>query len=335
MIRVALNGYGRIGRMAHRIILNRKDMQVVAINARSEDAPMRAHLLKYDSIHGPIQNEITTTQNSIIIDGKEVKCLAVKDAAEIPWADHQVDVVIECTGKAKNYEMAAKHLVGGAKKVVVSAPMKDDTPTFVIGVNQNTLTNDQNVVSNASCTTNCVATTIKLVMEKWGLNMAYVSSIHAVTHSQNLLDNSGRDLRRARSALMSIIPTTTGAVDVVAKIIPELEGKLDGIAYRVPILNSSVAEITIHLQSKTTLDEVKNFFRGIAKDPAYDAVLDVTEDPLVSIDFMGNPHSAIIDLDLTQLINGEYLKLYAWYDNEWGYANRLVEMTKLVADHIK
>jgi len=336
MLKIGLNGYGRIGRMIHRITLNNPDVEVVAINARSEDAQMRAHLLKYDSVHGPIPNEIYANGNDdrIIIDGKEVKCLATKDASEVPWADQGVDIVVECTGKAKTYDIAARHLEGGAKRVLVSAPMKDDTSTYVIGVNEKEMKPEEKVISNASCTTNAIGTPIKLVHDQWGILNVSVSSIHAVTHSQNLLDNSGRNLRRARSALMSIIPTTTGAVSMLGKIIPELNGKMDGIAYRVPVLNSSMADMVMHLEKDVTKEEVAEFFREKAKDPYYAPVLATTEDPLVSIDFQGNPHSAIIDVELTQVTGKRYVKLFSWYDNEWGYANRLVDMLGLMAKQL-
>jgi len=231
MIKVGLNGYGRIGRLVHRILLKRdNNIKVVGINARSEDTKMRAHLLKYDSLHGKLDNNIRGVGNKILIDDKEVTCLAVKDAREIPWTELGVDIVLECTGKAKTYEMAARHLETGIKRVLVSAPMKDDTPTFVIGVNEKNLKADHAVISNASCTTNCIAPVIKLVHEKWGIDTASISTIHSFTHSQNLLDNSGRDLRRARSAVQSVIPTTTGAVKATSQIIPELQGRLDGMA---------------------------------------------------------------------------------------------------------
>lgn len=330
MIRVGLNGYGRIGRNVHRLLLGNPDIKVVAINARSEDAKMRAHLLKYDSLHGRIDNRIEFFENKMVVDGDDVFCFAVKDANEVPWAKAKVDIVLECTGKAKDYGMAAKHLAAGAKKVLVSAPMKDDTPTFVLGVNEKSLKSEHLVISNASCTTNCIAPPLKLIQEKWGILNCFVSSIHSFTHSQNLLDNSGRDLRRCRSAVQSVIPTSTGAIKATAQIIPELEGKLDGMAYRVPIATSSICDMDFHLEKDVTVEEINDFFRGIAKDPYFDPVLDVCEEPLVSIDFKTNPHSSIIDLGLTAVLQKRYVKLFAWYDNEWGYANRLVDMMKLM-----
>lgn len=335
MLKIGLNGYGRIGRMVHRITLGRDDVEVVAINARSEDAKMRAHLLKYDSIHGPISNDIQADgEDKIVIDGKVVRCIATKDARDVPWKEHEVDIVVECTGKAKTRDIAERHLSGGAKKVLVTAPMKDETPTFVIGVNEDQMKPDDLVVSNASCTTNAIASPIKLMHDKWKVLNVSVSSIHAVTHSQNLLDNSGRDLRRARSALMSIIPTNTGAVSMLGKLIPDLNGKMDGIAYRVPILNSSMADMVIHLEQAVTKEEVNNLFREASKSERYKGVVGVNDDPLVSIDFRGNPHSATLDLELTQVTDGHYVKLFSWYDNEWGYANRLVDMVERLGESI-
>ena len=331
MIKVGLNGYGRIGRNVHRILLNHPDIEVVAINARSEDSKMRAHLLKYDSLHGKLDNDIQAGEKKITVDGKDVHCCAIKDAREIPWKECGVDIVLECTGKAKTYEMANRHLEGGVKKVLVSAPMSDDTYTFVIGVNEKELKPEYKVVSNASCTTNCIALPIKLIHEKWGILNASVSSIHSFTHSQNLLDNSGRDLRRARSAVQSVIPTTTGAIKATVKIIPALEGRLDGMAFRVPIATSSVCDISLHLENDVTEAEINDFFRGIAKDPYFDPIIDVCDEPLVSIDFKTNPHSSIIDTGLTKVADGKYVKLIAWYDNEWGYACRLVNMLELLS----
>ncbi len=331
MIKIGLNGYGRIGRLVHRILLeNDLGMEIGAINARSEDTEMRSHLLKYDSLHGKLDQNIRGEGNKICIDDKVVTCLAVKDAREIPWKEHGIDIILECTGKAKNYEMAARHLETGVKKILVSAPMKDDTATYVMGVNDHELSDEDQVVSNASCTTNCIAPPIKLMHENWGVKAASVSSIHSFTHSQNLLDNSGRDLRRARSAVQSVIPTTTGAVKATAQIIPELKGKLDGMAYRVPIATSSVADIVLELEKPTSKEEVNDFFRKIARDPNYEDIIDYSDDPLVSIDYKGNSHSCIIDTALTQVTGGTQVKLIAWYDNEYGYAHRLVDMLKLM-----
>jgi len=332
MLRIGLNGYGRIGRIVHRISLHNKNIQVVAINARSEDAKMRAHLLKYDSVHGKIDNEvIAKDEHTMTVDGKDVHLIAIKEASEIPWKDYGVDLVLECTGKAKTFDLASKHLTGGAKKVLVSAPMKDDTPTFVIGVNEKDLKREHNVISNASCTTNCIAPPLRLIHQKWGIENASVSSIHSFTHSQNLLDNSNRDLRRARSAVMSVIPTTTGAVRATAKIIPELKGRLDGMAYRVPIATSSVCDVVLQLKNPVTKEEFNDYFRKVARDPYYETIIDYCDEPLVSIDFKSNPHSSILDTELTQTIGDRMLKILLWYDNEWGYANRLVDMMEILS----
>ena len=332
MIKVGLNGYGRIGRNVHRLSLNNPNIEIVAINARSEDAKMRAHLLKYDSVQGKIDNDIyAKDEKTMVVDGKEVRLIATKDANEIPWRDHGVDIVLECTGKAKTIDIASRHLNGGAKKVLVSAPMKDDTPTFVLGVYEKDLKPEHNVISNASCTTNCIAPPLKLIHQMWGIESAAVSSIHSFTHSQNLLDNSNRDLRRARSAVMSVIPTTTGAVKATAKIIPELKGKLDGMAYRVPIATSSVCDVVIQLKNKVTKEEVNDYFRKISREAYYEPIIDFSDEPLVSIDFKSNPHSSILDTELTQVIGDKTLKVLLWYDNEWGYANRLLDMMELLA----
>ncbi len=335
MIKVALNGYGRIGRLVHRQLLGDPDMKVVAINARSEDTHMRAHLLKRDSLHGVIPNKVDYAEGKIIIDGEDVPCLAVKNAEDLPWKDMDIDIVLECTGKAKKYDIAERHITAGAKRVVVSAPMKDDTPTFVLGVNANDMTGEEKVISNASCTTNCIAPPIKLLHDKYGIKSASVSSIHSFTHSQNLLDNNGTDLRRARSAVQSVIPTTTGAVKATGQIIPELKGKLDGMAYRVPIATSSVSDLVIHLEKAVTADEINKFFSEMAHTKEYENILDVNDEELVSIDFKTNPHSGIIDLGLTQVVDDHYLKLVVWYDNEWGYVSRCVDMMKLVASKMK
>jgi len=333
MVNIGLNGYGRIGRIVHRLLLQKASplVRVAAINARSEDTAMRAHLLKYDSLHGPLNKRVEAGEKFLRIEGETIACLAVKDARDIPWRDHDVALVLECTGKARDHAMASKHLEAGAARVLVTAPMKDDTATFVRGVNEDAMKPEHTVVSNASCTTNCIAPTLKLVHAEWGILNASVSSIHSFTHSQNLLDNSGTDLRRARSAVQSVIPTTTGAVRATAQIIPELAGKLDGMAYRVPIATSSVCDMVIHTQKPLTAQAVNEFFRQKARDSYYDPILDVCDEPLVSIDFKTNPHSSILDTELTQVVGGHYLKLIAWYDNEWGYANRLVEMLESMA----
>lgn len=329
MLRVALNGYGRIGRNVHRLLLDNPQIQVVAINARS-DTEMRAHLLEYDSLHGKIKNKIQIKNNNLIVDGNEVKILQTKDARDLPWKELQIDVVLEATGKAKTYAMAARHLEAGAKRVLVTAPMKDDTPTFVFGVNEQDLTADLKVISNASCTTNCIAPVLNLIDQQYGIENVFVSSIHSFTHSQNLLDNSGRDLRRARSAVQSVIPTTTGSIKATAQLLPNLTGKIDGLAYRVPIATSSVCDVTLVLNQKTKAEELNEFIRQKAKEKRLQSIIDVCDKPLVSIDFKTNTHSSILDSISTKVLQGKYAQILLWYDNEWGYAARLIDILKLM-----
>ncbi|MCT4592565.1 MAG: glyceraldehyde-3-phosphate dehydrogenase [Candidatus Gracilibacteria bacterium] len=327
MLKVGINGYGRIGRNVHRLLLDNPNIEVVAINSRA-DAQMRSHLLKYDSLHGRLENKISYKENSLFVDGKEIKNLAIKEASEIPWGKLGVDVVLESTGSAKTYDLASRHLEGGAKKVLVTAPMKDDTPTFVFGVNEDRLSPELNVVSNASCTTNCIAPALKIIIEEYGIKNAFATSLHSFTHSQNLLDNSGRDLRRARSAVQSLIPTTTGSIKATSKIIPELSGKLDGLAFRVPIATSSVCDVRLVLEKEATTEEINELFRKRKEEPRLKGILDVCDEQLVSIDFKTNTSSSILDTELTKVIDGKYVQIMLWYDNEWGYAARLVDILK-------
>lgn len=329
MIRVALNGYGRIGRNLHRLLLDNPDIEIVAINARSE-ADVRAHLLKYDSLHGKINNDIQVKDGNMFVDGKEIRILQTKDARDLPWKEMNIDILMEATGKAKTYEMAARHIEAGAKKVLVTAPMKDDTPTFVFGVNEKELTGDLKVVSNASCTTNCIAPILDIIEKKYGIENVFVSSIHSFTHSQNLLDNSGRDLRRARSAVQSVIPTTTGSIKATSQLLPKLTGKIDGLAYRVPIATSSVCDVTMALTNETNAEELNEFIRTKSQEENLKTIIDVCDEPLVSIDFKTNTHSSILDALSTKVLQGKYVKLLLWYDNEWGYAARLVNMLELM-----
>lgn len=330
MIRVAINGYGRIGRNVHRLFIKDPEILVVAINTRRIDAPMRAHLLKYDSLHGKLDCEIIPKDDHILVDGEKVMLTA--KSGDFPWNKLGVDVVIDATGKNTLYDLAHKHIECGAKKVVVSAPMKDDTATFVIGVNDDQLTKDQDVISNASCTTNCIAPILMLLDETFGIENAIVSSIHSFTTSQNLLDNSGRDLRRARSAVQSVIPTTTGSIKATALILPNLKGKIDGMAFRVPIATSSLADMRIVLKKNTDVTEINDFFRK-ASD-RLKGILGVSDEPLVSIDFKTDPRSSIVDTLLTKVVGGKHLQIISWYDNEWGYAKRLTELVKKVGQFL-
>ncbi len=330
MLKIGINGYGRIGRNVHRLLMNNPNVQVVAINTRA-DTKMRTHLLKYDSLHGKANAEISHEGDIITVNGQEVKNLSIKDAKDIPWGELGVDVVLESTGRAKTHEIASEHLKGGAKKVLVSAPMKDNTPTFVFGVNEEGITDDLKVISNASCTTNCIAPVLKIIGEEYGIENVFITSIHSFTHSQNLLDNSGRDLRRARSAVQSVIPTTTGSIKATAKIIPELEGKIDGLAFRVPIATSSVCDVRLVLNKETTEEELNNFISRKKEEASLKNIIDTTDEELVSIDFKTNTHSSILDTSLTKVMDGKYVQLMLWYDNEWGYAARLVDVLNKLA----
>ncbi len=325
MIRLGINGYGRIGRNIHRILLDNPDIEVVAVNSRAS-AQMRAHLLKYDSLHGAIANVITAEADSFIIDGKKVASLSVKNPEEVPWSDYDVDIVLESTGNAKTGELATKHLGGSVKSVLVSAPMKDDTPTFVFGVNEAGISPDIPVMSNASCTTNCVAPPLKMLSEHFGIENAFVTSIHSFTNSQNLLDNSGRDLRRARSAVENVIPTTTGSIKALAQIIPALDGRIDGLAFRVPTPTVSICDVRLVLQKSTTADELNQFFRDQAAKPEFTKIIGVSDGELVSMDFRTDIRSSIVDAPLTKVLQGKYVQLMLWYDNEWGYADRLADV---------
>lgn len=329
-MRIGINGYGRIGRNIHRLLLSHPEIEVVAINSRA-DAKMRATLLKYDSLHGTLSNDITSGEDSITIDGNRVASLSIKNAADIPWSDYQVDVVLESTGHAKTKEIASQHLGGTVRNVLVSAPMKDDTPTFVFGVNEEGISKDISVLSNASCTTNCIAPTFNLLTEKYGIENAFVTSIHSFTSSQNLLDNSGRDLRRSRSAVENVIPTTTGSIAAIGHILPALKGRIDGLAFRVPTPTVSICDMRLVLQKNTSAEEINAFLRTQSQEPRLKRVLGVSDEELVSMDFRTDSRSGIIDAPLTKVLQGKYAQLQIWYDNEWGYAARLVDVLEKLA----
>ena len=333
-LKIAINGYGRIGRNVHRLSLEHKNLSVRAINSRA-DAFSHAHLLKYDSLHGILDHEVSSEgKENLIIDGKPVRVYQIYDENEYPWGDLGIDIVVECTGKGRSYLKAKKHLEAGAKKVLVTAPCKDIN-TFVIGVNEKEVDLKKDlIISNASCTTNCIAPPLKILDEKFGIESAFVTSIHSFTNSQNLLDNSANDFRRARSAVMSVIPTTTGSIRATGMIMPRLKGKIDGLAFRVPIATSSVCDVDIHFEKKVSAEGINNLFKGVARDPAYDKIIDVSDGPLVSIDFKTNKHSSILDMPLTQVINDYYAKLILWYDNEWGYAARLCDMLGILGEDL-
>lgn len=331
MKRIAINGYGRIGRNVHRQIVDRfgKEMEVVAINASSE-AEMRAYLLKYDSLHGRFSGEVSVIDaDTISVNGKNVRIVKEKDPASCPWKELKIDVVIESTGNFASADKASAHLRAGAKKVIVTAPMKDDTPMFVLGVNEEKLTADMDIVSNASCTTNCIAPVIKVMHETFGVQNLLVSSVHAFTATQNLLDNKGKeegDLRRSRAATLSVIPTKTGAVKACAKIFPDLEGKIDGMAFRVPVPTVSCAYMAFILGKNTDAEEVNAALRKASTSPKLRNILSVCEEQLVSIDFQTDPHSSIVDANFTKVVDKKAVQILSWYDNEWGYAMRVTEL---------
>ncbi len=334
MKRIAINGYGRIGRNVHRQILDRfsDTTEVVAVNA-SSDATMRAYLLKYDSLHGRHPAEISARdEDTMMVNGREVRVVREKDPVKCPWKELGIDVVIESTGSFTTAEKAKGHMVAGAKRIIVTAPMKDETPMFVLGVNDKDLRGDMTIISNASCTTNCIAPIIKVIHESYGIQNLLVSSVHAYTATQNLLDNKAKednDLRRARSATLSIIPTKTGAVKSCAKIFPDLKGKIDGMAFRVPVPTVSCAYMAFFLKKEVTAEEVNAKLRQVA-EKEMKGILSVSDEQLVSIDFQTDPHSSIVDANFTKVIDGKAVQILGWYDNEWGYAMRVTELLQKV-----
>ena len=324
--RVAINGFGRIGRMAFRIISSRSDLEVVGINDLT-DTKTLAHLLKHDTNYGLFSHEVYSDETSIIVDGVHVPVSAEKDPTALPWANLQVDVVIESTGRFTTTETASAHLQAGAKKVVISAPAKDDaTATLVIGANEDELKNAGNVISNASCTTNSIAAVMDIMTREFGIEKAMLTTVHSYTASQDLQDGPGKDLREARAAAENLVPTTTGAAKAVALAIPELKGKFDGLSVRVPTSVVSLSDVTMLLKKNTTKDEINAVFKKAAGEPYYQGILAVSDEPLVSRDYVGNSYSGTVDLLLTNVVDGNLAKVVVWYDNEWGYSNRLVEM---------
>lgn len=329
--KIAINGFGRIGRQAFKIAFERSDIEIVAINDL-DDPKILAHLLLHDSTYGTYDHKVDYTDTEIIVDGRKIPKFSEKDAEKLPWGDLKVDVVVECTGRYVDPEKAKSHLKAGAKKVIISAPAKGEgAKTIILGVNDSDVDTDDKIISNASCTTNCIAPIIDLIDKKFGVAKAFMTTVHSYTSDQRLLDNAHKDPRRARSAAMNIIPTSTGASVAATEVIPELKGGFGGLSLRVPTADVSIADFVILLKEKTTIEEVNEVFRKAAKNPFYQGIITVTDEELVSSDFSGNSHSAIIDLPLTDLVDGDFLKVVAWYDNEWGYSNRLIELTADVA----
>jgi glyceraldehyde 3-phosphate dehydrogenase len=336
-VRVGVNGFGRIGRNFWRAVdaqrtAGTSDIEIVAVNDITDNATL-AHLLKYDSILGRLSYDVTSTDEEIVVDGKGFKGLAVRDPAELPWKDLGVDVVIESTGLFTKREAAAKHLDAGAKKVVISAPATGEDLTVVKGVNDGEYDGSQNVVSNASCTTNCLAPLAKVIDDLLGIEKGLMTTIHAYTQDQNLQDGPHKDLRRARAAALNMVPTSTGAAKAIGLVLPHLKGKLDGFAVRVPIPTGSATDLTVEVRKEASVEEINAAYKAAAADGPLKGILTYTDDPIVSSDIVTDPASCIFDSGLTKVI-GNQVKIVGWYDNEWGYSNRLVDITALVASKL-
>lgn len=326
-LKIAINGFGRIGRAAFKIILdNNYNVEIAAINDLTDNETL-AHLLKYDTVYGVYDKKVKATAKGISAAGKEYKILAERNPEELPWGELGVDIVLECTGFFTKKEEAEKHIAAGAKRVIISAPSKsDDIGTYVLGVNAEKISKNEKIISNASCTTNSIAPVMKVLEENFGIQKALMTTIHSYTADQNLADGPHKDLRRARAAAQNIVPTTTGAAKATAKIIPELNNKFDGIAVRVPTPVGSLSDITALLKKNVSVENINKAFLDAAKRKELKDVIAVTEEPIVSSDIIKNPYSTIVDLAMTKVADGNLVKIIAWYDNEWGYANRLVEL---------
>lgn len=328
--KVGINGFGRIGRNVFKLLHGTKEFEVVAINDLT-DAKTLAHLLKYDSVSGPYRGSVQAKADAIVVDGKEVKVTAVKSPAELPWKAMGVTLVLESTGVFRKKEQCLQHVQAGAKKVLLSVPPKDAVDAIIVmGVNHQTLKPTDQVISNASCTTNCLAPVAKVLHENFGIKRGLMTTIHAYTNDQRVLDMPHSDLRRARAAAAAIIPTSTGAARAVGKVLPELNGKLDGMAMRVPVIDGSVVDLVAETEKEVTKDAVNAAIKAAAEGPMK-GILQYCEDPIVSCDVIGNPHSSIFDAELTSVMGSNFLKVISWYDNEWGYSQRCVDLFRLMA----
>jgi len=329
-VKVGINGFGRIGRVFFRAAREAKGIEIVAVNDLA-NAKTLAHLLKYDSIHGIFQEEVVVKGDAFFVNGQEVKVCSIKDPAALPWRELGVEIVVESTGLFRDRVTSAKHLAAGAKKVIITAPAPDPDVTIVLGVNDKEYDpKKHHLVSNASCTTNCLAPVAKILLDRFGIRHGFCSTIHSYTNDQPVHDFPHKDLRRARAAAVSMIPTTTGAATAVGLVLPKLKGKLDGIAIRVPTANVSVIDLVAELEKPTTPEVINDAFREAAAG-ALKGILAVVDEPLVSADFNGNPHSSIVDLPSTALIDGSLVKILSWYDNEWGYSCRVRDLITLMA----
>jgi glyceraldehyde 3-phosphate dehydrogenase len=328
--KLAINGFGRIGRVTFRNIINNKSkIDIVAINDLTSVETL-AHLLKYDSVHGKFNGDVSTSENNLIVNGKSIPVFAERNPEDLPWKDKQIEVVLECTGLFRTEESASKHLNAGAGKVIISAPAKGNIKAVVVGVNDYILDGSEKIISNASCTTNSVAPLLKIIIDNWGVETAFMTTIHAYTGDQRLHDSPHKDLRRARAAANSIIPTTTGAAKAVTNIFPELHGHIGGAGIRVPVIDGSLTDLTVFAKNvAVTADEINEKFK-IAAENEFKGILEYTDDPIVSTDIIGNSHSSVFDSQLTSVI-GNMIKVVGWYDNETGYSCRLVELAEKIS----
>ena len=334
-IRVAINGFGRIGRLVLRAAkkAGRSDLDFVAVNDLTDNKTL-AHLLRHDSVHGHYPGTVEVSDDGLRVDGDELRVLAERDPAKLPWKDLGVDIVVESTGLFRSRDKAAAHLDAGAKKVLISAPGKNEDVTIVLGVNEGMYDPAKHhVISNASCTTNCLAPVVKVILDSFGFRHGFMTTVHAYTNDQNILDLPHKDLRRARAAGMSMIPTTTGAAKATGLVIPEVKGKIDGSAIRVPTPDVSIVDLTAEVEKDTTIDEVNDAFRKAAAG-AMKGILGVSDEPLVSVDYTGDDHSSIVDLPSTNVIDGRMVKVMSWYDNEWGYSQRVVDLIAYVGERL-
>ncbi|MEC3614938.1 glyceraldehyde-3-phosphate dehydrogenase [Bacillus stercoris] len=333
-VKVAINGFGRIGRMVFRKAMLDDQIQIVAINA-SYSAETLAHLIKYDTIHGRYDKEVVAGEGSLIVNGKKVLLLNSRDPKQLPWREYDIDIVVEATGKFNSKDKAMGHIEAGAKKVILTAPGKNEDVTIVMGVNEDQFDAERHVIiSNASCTTNCLAPVVKVLDEEFGIESGLMTTVHAYTNDQKNIDNPHKDLRRARACGESIIPTTTGAAKALSLVLPHLKGKLHGLALRVPVPNVSLVDLVVDLKTDVTAEDVNEAFKRAAKTSMY-GVLDYSDEPLVSTDYNTNPHSAVIDGLTTMVMEDRKVKVLAWYDNEWGYSCRVVDLIRHVAARMK
>lgn len=326
-VKIAINGFGRIGRNVFKVLERRNDVEIVAINDLTAPATL-AHLLKYDSVFGVFDGSVEAKEQSIVVNNREYKIFAEKDPTQLPWKELGIDIVLECTGKFRDREGLMKHIQAGAKKVIISAPASKGTDvdiTVAIGVNDDKLTKDHILISNASCTTNCLAPVVKVLQENFGIEYGFMNTIHAYTNDQIILDSPHKDLRRARAAGLSIIPTSTGAAKAIGLVMPELAGKLNGSSMRVPVPDGSVVDLYVFLQKDTTAEQINATLKKYAEG-SLKGILQYCEDPIVSHDIVGNPHSSIVDAELTFVTEKRFARIVAWYDNEFGYSNRLAEI---------